>query len=381
MTTATPESHRNRPGPGPGPSQPAIRVIMMPKHTNAYGTIFGGIILSHIDQAGAVEAHRHVSGRLVTVAMREVEFLSPVFVGDLVSFFTETVRIGRTSVTVRVAVEAERRRGAGKVQVTEAEVVYVNVDETNQPTPVVPAEASAEGEASSFALLRLSRPPDGRRLGGGEHLVAGAAARLVGLAVPHLDLLATAGGALAVVGGGAATHAHRVHLVDELGARQKLGHRAERPAQVIEVEAGDHHPDPAIGQGVDHGHDPDVEELGLVDPHHLDVVVEPFEQRVRVLHGHRVELPVVARHQPLGGIAGVGHRLEDLDVLAGDGGAAQPPHELLALAREHAPGDHLHPSARAIVRSDRARHGRRSYRSARRITVARPRRRRRSPRR
>jgi len=124
-------------------------VIMMPKHTNAYGTIFGGIILSHIDQAGAVEAHRHVSGRLVTVAMREVEFISPVFVGDLVSFFTETVRIGRTSVTVRVAVEAERRRGAGKVQVTEAEVVYVNVDENNQPTPVAPAEAPVEAGASS----------------------------------------------------------------------------------------------------------------------------------------------------------------------------------------------------------------------------------------
>lgn len=121
---------------GPGPSQPAIRVIMMPKHTNAYGTIFGGIILSHIDQAGAVEANRHAPGRIVTVAMHEVEFLAPVFVGDLVSFFTETVRVGRTSLTVRVTVEAERRKGAGKVQVTEAEVVYVNVDEDNQPMPI-----------------------------------------------------------------------------------------------------------------------------------------------------------------------------------------------------------------------------------------------------
>jgi len=121
---------------GPGPSQPAIRVIMMPKHTNAYGTIFGGIILSHIDQAGAVEGHRHVPGRLVTVAMREVEFLEPVFVGDLVSFFTETVRIGKTSITVKVAVEAERRRGKAKVQVTEAEVVYVNVGEDGRPAPI-----------------------------------------------------------------------------------------------------------------------------------------------------------------------------------------------------------------------------------------------------
>src|SRR5436305_14825940 len=91
---------------GIGPTQPAIRVIMMPKDTNALGTIFGGIILSYIDQAGAVEAHRHDAGRLVTVAMREVEFHAPVFVGDLVSFWTETLRLGRTSIAVKVTVEA-----------------------------------------------------------------------------------------------------------------------------------------------------------------------------------------------------------------------------------------------------------------------------------
>ncbi|HSL84012.1 MAG TPA: acyl-CoA thioesterase [Thermoanaerobaculia bacterium] len=121
---------------GPGPDQPAIRVVMMPKDTNAYGTIFGGIILSYIDQAGAVEAHRHVPGRLVTVAMREVVFHSPVLVGDLVSYFTETVGVGRTSVTVRVAVEAERGMGVGRVKVTQAEVVYVHVDDAGRPTPV-----------------------------------------------------------------------------------------------------------------------------------------------------------------------------------------------------------------------------------------------------
>jgi acyl-CoA thioesterase YciA len=120
-----------------GPTQPAIRVIMMPKDTNALGTIFGGIILSYIDQAGAVEAHRHCAGRLVTVAMHEVVFHSPVFVGDLVSFFTETVRLGRTSVTVKVIVEAERvSKGPGRVKVTEAEVVYVHVDAGNQPQPI-----------------------------------------------------------------------------------------------------------------------------------------------------------------------------------------------------------------------------------------------------
>jgi acyl-CoA thioesterase YciA len=125
---------------GSGPTQPAIRVIMMPKDTNALGTIFGGIILSYIDQAGAVEAHRHCPGRLVTVAMHEVVFHAPVFVGDLVSFFTETVRLGRTSITVKVVVEAERanplrRPGAGRVKVTEAEVVYVHVGADNQPVP------------------------------------------------------------------------------------------------------------------------------------------------------------------------------------------------------------------------------------------------------
>jgi acyl-CoA thioesterase YciA len=128
-----------------GPLQPAIRVIMMPKDTNALGTIFGGIILSYIDQAGAVEAHRHAPGRLVTVAMREVIFHAPVFVGDLVSFNTETLRRGRTSITVKVTVEAERgNRGSGRVKVTEAEVIYVHVGENNQPIPL-PAPRTVPG--------------------------------------------------------------------------------------------------------------------------------------------------------------------------------------------------------------------------------------------
>jgi acyl-CoA thioesterase YciA len=123
--------------PPPGARQPAIRVILMPKDTNALGTIFGGIILSYIDQAGAVEAHRYASGKLDTVAMREVVFHHPVFVGDLVSFYTETVRCGRTSITVQVTVEVERARTPGeRVKVTEAEVVYVNVDEKGQPKPL-----------------------------------------------------------------------------------------------------------------------------------------------------------------------------------------------------------------------------------------------------
>src|ERR1700746_3426829 len=92
---------------------PAIKVIMMPKDTNAHGTIFGGVILSFIDQAGAVEAKRHGAGFLVTVAMREVVFHEPVHVGDLVSFYTRLVRIGRTSITVSVEVLAQRGEGVG----------------------------------------------------------------------------------------------------------------------------------------------------------------------------------------------------------------------------------------------------------------------------
>ena len=116
---------------------PAIRVVMLPKDTNALGTIFGGVILSYIDQAGAVEAHRHCPGRIVTVSMREVVFHAPVFVGDLVSFYTHTVRLGTTSVTVDVEVEAERGHPGGpKVKVTEAEVVFVHVGPDGRPLPI-----------------------------------------------------------------------------------------------------------------------------------------------------------------------------------------------------------------------------------------------------
>jgi acyl-CoA thioesterase YciA len=120
---------------------PAIKVLLLPKDTNAYGTIFGGVILSHIDLASAVEARKAAPHRYVTKAMREVEFHEPVFLGDIVNFFTHTVRVGRTSITVKVVVEAERW-GAGRgerVKVTEAEVVLVAVDEQGRPTPIAPA--------------------------------------------------------------------------------------------------------------------------------------------------------------------------------------------------------------------------------------------------
>ena len=109
---------------------PAIRITLLPRDTNPQGTIFGGIILSYIDIAGAVEAHRRTGvERFVTVAMREVIFHQPVFVGDLVSFYAQTLKIGTTSITTRVVVEAERYGGTSeRIKVTEAEVVYVAVD-------------------------------------------------------------------------------------------------------------------------------------------------------------------------------------------------------------------------------------------------------------
>jgi len=117
---------------------PAIKVLMLPKDTNAMGTIFGGVILSNIDLASAVEARKAAPHRYVTKAMREVEFHAPVLLGDIVSFYTETVRIGRTSITVRVEVEAERwaAPAAERVKVTEAEVVLVATDATGAPIPI-----------------------------------------------------------------------------------------------------------------------------------------------------------------------------------------------------------------------------------------------------
>ena len=111
-------------------ADPAIRITMLPRDTNSQGTIFGGVILSYIDMAGAIEAHRKTGmERFVTVAMREVIFHQPVFVGDLVSFYSETVKVGTTSITTRVVVEAERYGSPGvKARVTEAEVIYVAVD-------------------------------------------------------------------------------------------------------------------------------------------------------------------------------------------------------------------------------------------------------------
>jgi acyl-CoA thioesterase YciA len=116
----------------------AIRLTMMPRDTNHHGTIFGGIILSYIDIAGGVEAVRHTGhDRFVTVAIKEVIFHEPVYVGDLVSFYAETQKVGNTSITIRVVVEAERFGSRGQsVRVTEAEIIFVAINQNREKIPI-----------------------------------------------------------------------------------------------------------------------------------------------------------------------------------------------------------------------------------------------------
>ncbi len=113
----------------------ALRVMTMPKDTNQYGTIFGGVILSIIDQAGFVRARQHGAHRWVTVAMDAVEFKQPVLLGDVVNAYATTVRSGRTSVTVQVDVEAERFTTGQTVSVTAARLVMVSVDAQGKSIP------------------------------------------------------------------------------------------------------------------------------------------------------------------------------------------------------------------------------------------------------
>ena len=116
---------------------PTIRRVTTPVDSNLMGTVFGGAILSEIDLAAAMEAHKLHAGHVVTVAMDKVEFKRPVFVGDLVSLYTDIERVGKTSVTVRVQVWAQRRQPPrDTVQVTEALVTMVAVDDALNPVPV-----------------------------------------------------------------------------------------------------------------------------------------------------------------------------------------------------------------------------------------------------
>lgn len=120
---------------------------MMPRDTNGHGTIFGGVLLSYIDQAGAIEAVRLACQKVVTVAIKEVVFHEPVFVGDVVSFFTSVQRVGNTSITIAVEVIATRLMSTAPkdVKVTEAELTFVAVDENGDPTPLKKVNIQTKG--------------------------------------------------------------------------------------------------------------------------------------------------------------------------------------------------------------------------------------------
>ena len=114
-----------------------LKVIPMPGDCNANGDIFGGWVMAQVDLAGSVIPARHTQGRMATVAVNEFIFKQPVRVGDILSFFSEVTRIGRTSVTVKVEVFAERFRSQGSyIKVTEASVTYVAIDDQGKPREI-----------------------------------------------------------------------------------------------------------------------------------------------------------------------------------------------------------------------------------------------------
>jgi len=117
---------------------PAIRMVMMPHDTNALGSIFGGHILSLIDLAAGQHARTVAPRRYVTKVLHEVIFIAPVYVGDTVSFYASTVKVGRTSLAIRVDVEANRWDDASKnTAVTSAEVIMVAINEKGEPIPIM----------------------------------------------------------------------------------------------------------------------------------------------------------------------------------------------------------------------------------------------------
>lgn len=124
----------------PKGKEPTLRVVPMPGDANHTGDIFGGWIMAQVDVAGSIPAVRLAKGRVATVAVNSFVFKKPVFVGDVVSFYADVVRVGRTSITVNVEVYAQRRPQREEcVKVTEATLTYVAVDEQRQPR-VVPAQ-------------------------------------------------------------------------------------------------------------------------------------------------------------------------------------------------------------------------------------------------
>ncbi|MGB8337937.1 MAG: acyl-CoA thioesterase [Burkholderiales bacterium] len=121
--------------------QPTLRVVTMPSDTNILGNIFGGWVMSQVDIAASIPAIRRARGRVATVAVNSFTFKHPIFVGDLVSFYAEVVKVGRTSISVNVEVYAQRSKKQliEVAKVTEATLTFVALDDQLQPR-VVPAE-------------------------------------------------------------------------------------------------------------------------------------------------------------------------------------------------------------------------------------------------
>lgn len=125
--------------PLPEGKVPYLRVMPMPSDANVYGDVFGGWIMAQVDIAGSLPAVRRANGRVATVAVNSFLFKQPVFVGDLLSFYAEIVKVGNTSITVNVEVYAERNRlQVETVKVTEATLTYVATDKNRKPRPVPP---------------------------------------------------------------------------------------------------------------------------------------------------------------------------------------------------------------------------------------------------
>ena len=117
--------------------QPEIRVLPMPSDTNASGDIFGGWLMSQVDIAGSIAAHRRVGNRVVTVAVNEFLFIKPVLVGDLVSIYADIVHVGNTSIRIALEVMAESERGKSQaIKVAEAVLTYVSLDENKKPKAI-----------------------------------------------------------------------------------------------------------------------------------------------------------------------------------------------------------------------------------------------------
>ena len=118
-------------------SEPVVRVVALPKDSNPDGDVFGGWILSMMDLAGSVAARKIAKTRTVTVAMDQIQFLLPVFIGDCMECYVEVEKIGTSSVTVKVETMVERMEGGDKLKVTEGRFVYVAIDKNRRPVPIV----------------------------------------------------------------------------------------------------------------------------------------------------------------------------------------------------------------------------------------------------